>query len=120
MPALVTGEPLPLPGARAAVSTSLAFGGSNAALVFSRWQDAAGRTGPLEEPILLTGLGTIGAWGSGSDAPGRGPGRGARPWPTEVDRAAGYHLRRRRRAPGLPGARRAARRAGCRRASPAG
>jgi 3-oxoacyl-(acyl-carrier-protein) synthase len=35
--ALVTGAPLPLPGARAAVSTSLAFGGSNAALVFSRW-----------------------------------------------------------------------------------
>jgi 3-oxoacyl-[acyl-carrier-protein] synthase II len=34
---LVTGAPLPLPGARAAVSTSLAFGGSNAALVFSRW-----------------------------------------------------------------------------------
>lgn len=39
--ALVTGEPLPLPGARTAVSTSLAFGGSNAALVFSRWMDRA-------------------------------------------------------------------------------
>jgi 3-oxoacyl-[acyl-carrier-protein] synthase II len=37
--ALVTGEPLPLPEARTAVSTSLAFGGSNAALVFSRWTD---------------------------------------------------------------------------------
>jgi 3-oxoacyl-[acyl-carrier-protein] synthase II len=37
--ALVTGEPLPFPGARSAVSTSLAFGGSNAALVFSRWTD---------------------------------------------------------------------------------
>ncbi|HEV8578636.1 MAG TPA: beta-ketoacyl-[acyl-carrier-protein] synthase family protein [Thermoanaerobaculia bacterium] len=36
---LVTGEPLPLPAARTAVSTSLAFGGSNAALVFSRWTD---------------------------------------------------------------------------------
>jgi 3-oxoacyl-[acyl-carrier-protein] synthase II len=36
---LVTGEPLPLPEARTAVSTSLAFGGSNAALVFSRWTD---------------------------------------------------------------------------------
>lgn len=36
---LVTGEPLPLPGARTALSTSLAFGGSNAALVFSRWME---------------------------------------------------------------------------------
>lgn len=35
--ALVLDHPLPLPAARAAVSTSLAFGGSNAALVFSRW-----------------------------------------------------------------------------------
>jgi len=35
--ALVLDRPLPLPMARAAVSTSLAFGGSNAALVFSRW-----------------------------------------------------------------------------------
>ena len=35
--ALVLDRPLPLPAARAAVSTSLAFGGSNAALVFSRW-----------------------------------------------------------------------------------
>jgi 3-oxoacyl-[acyl-carrier-protein] synthase II len=33
---LVLDHPLPLPGVRAAVSTSLAFGGSNAALVFSR------------------------------------------------------------------------------------
>ena len=38
---LVLDEPLPLPGARAAVSTSLAFGGSNAALVFSRWAGRA-------------------------------------------------------------------------------
>jgi 3-oxoacyl-(acyl-carrier-protein) synthase len=37
---LVLGSPFPLPGARSAVSTSLAFGGSNAALVFSRWADA--------------------------------------------------------------------------------
>jgi len=36
---LVTREPLAMPEARAAVSTSLAFGGSNAALVFSRWTD---------------------------------------------------------------------------------
>jgi 3-oxoacyl-(acyl-carrier-protein) synthase len=38
--ALVLDQPLPLPAARAAVSTSLAFGGSNAALVFSRWTDS--------------------------------------------------------------------------------
>lgn len=38
---LVTDAPRPLAGARAAVSTSLAFGGSNAALVFSRWVDRA-------------------------------------------------------------------------------
>lgn len=37
---LVLDRPLPLPGVRAAVSTSLAFGGSNAALVFSRWASA--------------------------------------------------------------------------------
>jgi len=36
---LVMGEPLLLPEARTAVSTSLAFGGSNAALVFTRWTD---------------------------------------------------------------------------------
>jgi 3-oxoacyl-[acyl-carrier-protein] synthase II len=39
--ALVTAEPLPLPEARAALSTSLAFGGSNAALVLTRWTDQA-------------------------------------------------------------------------------
>jgi 3-oxoacyl-[acyl-carrier-protein] synthase II len=39
--ALVLDRPLPLPAARAAVSTSLAFGGSNAALVFSRWTGRA-------------------------------------------------------------------------------
>jgi 3-oxoacyl-(acyl-carrier-protein) synthase len=38
---LVLDEPLSLPAARAAVSTSLAFGGSNAALVFSRWAGPA-------------------------------------------------------------------------------
>jgi 3-oxoacyl-[acyl-carrier-protein] synthase II len=36
---LVVDRPLPLPGVQAAVSTSLAFGGSNAALVFSRVTD---------------------------------------------------------------------------------
>lgn len=39
--ALVLDRPLPLPEARAAISTSLAFGGSNAALVFSRWAGRA-------------------------------------------------------------------------------
>lgn len=39
--ALVLDEPRPLPAARAAISTSLAFGGSNAALVFSRWTGRA-------------------------------------------------------------------------------
>jgi 3-oxoacyl-[acyl-carrier-protein] synthase II len=38
---LVVDAPLRLPDARAAVSTSLAFGGSNAALVFSRWTGSA-------------------------------------------------------------------------------
>jgi len=37
---LVLGRPRPLPDAHAAVSTSLAFGGSNAALVFARWEPA--------------------------------------------------------------------------------
>ena len=34
---LVLGAPLPVPDARAAVSTSLAFGGANVALVLTRW-----------------------------------------------------------------------------------
>jgi 3-oxoacyl-[acyl-carrier-protein] synthase II len=38
--ALVTGRPLALPAARTALSTSLAFGGSNAALIFRRWTGA--------------------------------------------------------------------------------
>jgi 3-oxoacyl-(acyl-carrier-protein) synthase len=38
---LVLDAPLSLPSAQAAVSTSLAFGGSNAALVFSRWTGPA-------------------------------------------------------------------------------
>lgn len=38
---LVLEAPRPLDGARAAVSTSLAFGGSNAALVFSPWVDGS-------------------------------------------------------------------------------
>lgn len=39
--ALVLDAPRPLETARSAASTSLAFGGSNAALVFSRWVDRA-------------------------------------------------------------------------------
>lgn len=43
--ALVMDRPLPLPGVRAALSTSLAFGGSNAALIFSQAGKAqAGKT----------------------------------------------------------------------------
>ena len=38
--ALVIGRPLALPAARAGLSTSLAFSGSNAALVFTRWTGA--------------------------------------------------------------------------------
>jgi 3-oxoacyl-[acyl-carrier-protein] synthase II len=38
--ALVLDLPLPLPEARVAASTSLAFGGANAALVFARWTGA--------------------------------------------------------------------------------
>ncbi|HVT61537.1 MAG TPA: beta-ketoacyl-[acyl-carrier-protein] synthase family protein [Thermoanaerobaculia bacterium] len=38
---LVVGKPLPVPEARVALSTSLAFGGSNAVLVFRRWSDPA-------------------------------------------------------------------------------
>lgn len=38
---LVVDRPLPLPGVQAAVSTSLAFGGANAALVFSRWMEGS-------------------------------------------------------------------------------
>ena len=37
---LVTGRPLPLPGARVALSLNLAFGGCNAAVVFTRWDGA--------------------------------------------------------------------------------
>jgi 3-oxoacyl-[acyl-carrier-protein] synthase II len=54
--ALVLDRPLPLPAARSAVSTSLAFGGSNAALVFSRWiapngsGDLIGSSDPNESP----------------------------------------------------------------------
>ncbi len=36
---LVLGAPLPVPGARFALSLNLAFGGSNAALLFGRWEE---------------------------------------------------------------------------------
>ncbi len=36
---LVLGRPRPLPDARFALSTSLAFGGANAAVIFGRWQE---------------------------------------------------------------------------------
>jgi hypothetical protein len=45
---LVLDRPLPLSTARTAISTSLAFGGSNAALVFSRWE-GDGRRRPAGE-----------------------------------------------------------------------
>jgi len=45
----------------------------------------------LKEPVLLTGLGTIGAWGPGSDRLAEALARGEAPT-AEVDRAAGYHL----------------------------
>ena len=38
--ALVLDRPLPLPAGRVAASSSLAFGGANAALVFTRWMGA--------------------------------------------------------------------------------
>jgi 3-oxoacyl-[acyl-carrier-protein] synthase II len=48
---LVLDRPLPLPDAWSAVSTSLAFGGSNAALVFSRWaRDRNDRSDRLGRP----------------------------------------------------------------------
>jgi 3-oxoacyl-[acyl-carrier-protein] synthase II len=44
----------------------------------------------LKEPILLTGLGTIGAWGPGADRLAEVLATGE-PLMTEVDRSAGYH-----------------------------
>jgi 3-oxoacyl-[acyl-carrier-protein] synthase II len=45
----------------------------------------------LSEPVLITGLGTFGAWGGGSDRLAEALAAGA-PLAREVDRAAGYHL----------------------------
>jgi 3-oxoacyl-[acyl-carrier-protein] synthase II len=44
----------------------------------------------LRESILLTGVGTIGAWGSGSERLAAALAEG-RPLASEVDRSAGYH-----------------------------
>jgi len=43
------------------------------------------------EPIVVTGLGTLGGWGSGSDRLAQALAAGA-PLTSDVDRSAGYHL----------------------------
>jgi 3-oxoacyl-[acyl-carrier-protein] synthase II len=48
------------------------------------------RPGRLSEPIFITGLGTLGAWGGGSERLAAALAAGA-PLAVEVDRAAGYH-----------------------------
>jgi 3-oxoacyl-[acyl-carrier-protein] synthase II len=45
----------------------------------------------LSEPVLVTGLGTFGAWGGGSDRLAAALAAGA-PLAREIDRSAGYHL----------------------------
>ncbi|MEO6192384.1 MAG: beta-ketoacyl synthase N-terminal-like domain-containing protein [Thermoanaerobaculia bacterium] len=45
----------------------------------------------MREPVFVTGLGTLGAWGSGCDGLAAALAAGA-PLTVEVDRAAGYHL----------------------------
>jgi 3-oxoacyl-[acyl-carrier-protein] synthase II len=45
----------------------------------------------LSEPVFVTGLGTLGAWGSGCDGLAAALAAGA-PLAVEIDRAAGYHL----------------------------
>ncbi|HEY4572612.1 MAG TPA: beta-ketoacyl synthase N-terminal-like domain-containing protein, partial [Thermoanaerobaculia bacterium] len=45
----------------------------------------------MSEPVLITGLGTLGAWGGGSDHLAAALAEGAS-LAREVDRAAGYHL----------------------------
>lgn len=47
--------------------------------------------GRLREPVLVTGLGTLGAWGGGSDRLAEALAAGI-PLTSEVDRSAGYHL----------------------------
>jgi 3-oxoacyl-[acyl-carrier-protein] synthase II len=50
-----------------------------------------GGPGGLREPVFVTGLGTLGAWGGGCDGLAAALAAGA-PLAVEVDRAAGYHL----------------------------
>ncbi|HEX4964162.1 MAG TPA: beta-ketoacyl synthase N-terminal-like domain-containing protein [Thermoanaerobaculia bacterium] len=45
----------------------------------------------MSEPILITGIGTLGAWGGGSDRLAAALAAGV-PLTSEVDRSAGYHL----------------------------
>lgn len=45
----------------------------------------------LSAPVLVTGIGTLGSWGSGSDALAAALAAGV-PLTSEVDRSAGYHL----------------------------
>ncbi|HET9208785.1 MAG TPA: beta-ketoacyl synthase N-terminal-like domain-containing protein [Thermoanaerobaculia bacterium] len=45
----------------------------------------------MSEPVLITGLGTLGAWGGGSDRLAAALAAGA-PLAREIDRSAGYHL----------------------------
>ena len=47
----------------------------------------------MSEPVLVTGLGTLGAWGGGSDRLASALAAGV-PLTSEVDRSAGYHLPR--------------------------
>ncbi|MFL6261308.1 MAG: beta-ketoacyl synthase N-terminal-like domain-containing protein [Thermoanaerobaculia bacterium] len=45
----------------------------------------------MSEPVLITGLGTLGAWGGGSDRLAEALAAGS-PLAREIDRSAGYHL----------------------------
>jgi 3-oxoacyl-[acyl-carrier-protein] synthase II len=45
----------------------------------------------LSEPIVITGVGTLGAWGAGSDRLAEALAAGV-PLASEIDRSAGYHL----------------------------
>ena len=44
----------------------------------------------MSEPVFVTGLGTLGAWGSGCDGLAAALAAGS-PLAVEVDRSAGYH-----------------------------
>src|SRR6185312_4399100 len=52
---------------------------------------ALGGTGRLSAPVLVTGVGTLGCWGSGSELLAAALAAGV-PLASEVDRSAGYHL----------------------------